>query len=94
MTSGRGLPVAFFRAPVMQMAPATDRPRPKMAQFISHRRSAVVQGPPPMMRRRLEGGLRCEKKPSMIMVQAIKKSSGKRQAITPAHAAGMRSGLA
>ena len=93
MTSGRGLPVTFFRAPVMQMAPATDRPRPKMAQFISHRRSPVDQGPP-MMRRRLEGGVRCEKKPSMIMVQAIKQSSGKRQAMTPAHAAGMRSGLA
>jgi len=54
--SGLGLPVAFLRAPVTQMVPATLNPNPKMPQFISHSLSLICHRPLSNLDR-LVGGL-------------------------------------
>jgi hypothetical protein len=75
------------------MAPATLRPKPRIPQFICHRRILIVHGPP-IMRARFGAGLWCENIPSISMVQAMMQSIGKRQDMRPAMKGEMRSGSA
>lgn len=95
ITSGLGFPVAFLSAPVTTMDPATLIPNPKIPQFISHSRSAIVHLPlPPRIRLLVAAGLWCEYNPSIQSVQKIMNAKGNKQQITAAQAAEIRSGLA
>lgn len=93
MISGRGFPVAFFNAPVIQIAPATLSPSPSIPQFNSHSLSAMVHGPP-MIRDLFVVGLWCENCPSMSMVHMAITNKGVKHEIIPAQKGLIRSGSA
>lgn len=64
--SGRGLPVAFFSAPVMTKAAPDDSNRPKIPMFSSHSRSFMRYLP--LYDQRPLGPRSCVKRPSSMSV--------------------------
>jgi hypothetical protein len=85
--SGRGFPMAFFKAPVMVKAAPTLKPRPSIPQFNSHSLSFSLYLPVGM-------AVWCEKSPSTTRVYNAITTAGARMTYTPSQMTGTRSFLA
>lgn len=68
--SGRGFPMAFFKAPVMVKAAPILRPSPSIPQFNSQRRSLNLYLPERRLMPALSAGIVvwCENRPSITIV--------------------------
>jgi hypothetical protein len=96
MKSGRGFPMAFFKAPVMVKAAPTLKPRPSIPQFNSHSLSFSLYLPLRRFMPDLPVGMAvwCEKRPSTTRVYNAIMTAGARMTYTPSQMTGTRSFLA
>ena len=80
MRSGRGFPIAFFKAPVIVKAAPILRPSPSIPQFSSHNLSLNLYLPESRLRPVRLAGMAawCENRPSMTMVYMPMMTAGAR----------------